>query len=337
MKFLLFVLSLIYSKIQLLDKIFTRSKKLTKPVISVGNITWGGTGKTPIVIEIAKFFVSQGKKPVILTRGYGRKFKKPVLLKNGGQNIAVFQSGDEAMLIAKSVPQADVIVGAKRYKNALFFEKETTPDVYILDDGFQHWKIKRNVDIVCINGANPFGNDMLLPAGILREYPKKALKRASTIVITNSDFAKDLPLLESKILAYSGVFPTSVYYGNYKFKTLNLKDDFDIKKFKNTKVYSLCAIGFSQGFKNSLKKTGVKTQKSFNLKDHKSYTKKDIEKIFNEIGDGSFLVITAKDAVKIDVIIDDQLKSQIAVLTLSPIFKDNFLESNLSLDILQNT
>jgi tetraacyldisaccharide-1-P 4'-kinase len=130
-------------------------------------------------------------------------------------------------------------------------------------------------------------------------------------------------LLEKQIIKYSAKFPSSSYYGNYNFKTLNLQDDFDIQKLKNAKVYSLSAIGFAKGFENSLIKAGIKTQKNFNLKDHKNFTKKDMAKIFNEIGSNSFLVITAKDAVKLENVVDENQKHQTAVLTVTPIFKDN--------------
>jgi len=171
MKFL-YPLSLLYSVLLKADRKFSIPKKLSKPVISVGNITWGGTGKTPIVIEILNLLINNNLKPVVLTRGYSRISNFPLLLKESTIGINHLDSGDEPLLIAKSVPKASVIVGKNRYDNALKFEKRIKPDVYILDDGFQHWNIQRNLDIVCINAANPFGNGMLIPAGILREKPQ---------------------------------------------------------------------------------------------------------------------------------------------------------------------
>lgn len=127
----MFPFSLVFSVLLKIDKKFSSSKRLSQPVISVGNITWGGTGKTPIVIELLNFLIKNNLKPVVLTRGYSRNHKVPIVLKNGANDVAVLDSGDEPLLIAKSIPKADVIVGAYRYDNALKFEKETNPDVYV--------------------------------------------------------------------------------------------------------------------------------------------------------------------------------------------------------------
>ncbi|MCL2389925.1 MAG: tetraacyldisaccharide 4'-kinase, partial [Endomicrobia bacterium] len=163
---LLYPLSVIYKLLSEADKCLKSPKTLPAPVISVGNLTWGGTGKTPVVIELLRFLVKNNLKPAVLTRGYNRRSKAPVLLNNGGVNVSAAESGDEPLLISKSVPEADVIIGADRYNNALRFAKETKAGVYVLDDGFQHWKICRDLDIVCVNAADPFGNGMLIPAGI---------------------------------------------------------------------------------------------------------------------------------------------------------------------------
>ncbi|WP_095558761.1 tetraacyldisaccharide 4'-kinase [Candidatus Endomicrobiellum trichonymphae] len=181
----LYPLSLIYSVLYKADRKFSILKKLSKPAISVGNLAWGGTGKTTVAIELLNLLVKNNLKPAVLTRGYRRRGRSSVILKNGAVGISASDSGDEPLLIAGNVPKACVIVGADRYNNALKHEREINPDIYVLDDGFQHWNIQRDLDIVCINAANPFGNGMLMPAGILRERPA-ALKRAGFVIITNS-------------------------------------------------------------------------------------------------------------------------------------------------------
>ncbi|MDR3243789.1 MAG: tetraacyldisaccharide 4'-kinase [Elusimicrobiota bacterium] len=319
---LLYPLSFIYEALSKADKALKKPQKFSKPVISVGNLTWGGTGKTPIVIELAKFIIAEGKKPVILTRGYGRKSKNPILLKDGGAGIDIKESGDEAMLIAKSVPQADIIIGSNRYENALKFQGETQADIYILDDGFQHWKIKRDLDIVCINAANPFGNGLLIPAGILRERIF-ALKRADLIIITNADMAspQQLENIKQKINPfYKKEFIIS-QYGGYEIKKLNLIDNFDIQTLKSCPIYALSAIGFAEGFQNSLKKAGIEIKNSFKLKDHHSYSLKNLQDIYKQIEKAAILMITAKDAVKIAQIADEQIQAQIAVLTVKADFQ----------------
>jgi tetraacyldisaccharide 4'-kinase len=313
MKFL-YPISLIYSILSRADRKFSSQKRLSKPVISVGNITWGGTGKTPIVIELLNFLTSNNLKPVVLTRGYSRKSKIPLFLKGGADGIDVLTSGDEPLLIAKSVPGTCVIVGSNRYKNALKFNSEVTPDVYVLDDGFQHWNIRRELDIVCVNAANPFGNGMLIPAGILREKPQ-ALKRAGIIIITNSDMvlSKELKELESKILALSGKKSIVTYYGGFEYKTVDLNTDFNPEFFEKADVYSLSAIGFARGFKNSIERSGIIIKDNIVLRDHSSYA--DLKNIISQKSENSCFIITAKDAVKFQNI-DANIKERIAVLVV---------------------
>jgi tetraacyldisaccharide 4'-kinase len=294
---------------------------LLKPVISVGNITWGGTGKTPIVIEVLNLLINNNLKPAVLTRGYYRNNRVPLLLSGGGVGVDALNSGDEPLLIARSVPKTVVIVGHNRYKNALRFESEVNPDVYVLDDGFQYCGIQKDLDIVCVNAADPFGNGMLIPAGILRESPK-TLKRADIVLITNSDMISDeeLEKLEESIFVLSGQEPFVTYYGNFKYKTVDLNTSFDAEILKKSTVYSLSAVGFAEGFKNSIEKSGIKVKGNIILRDHVGYNYSMIKKIFNLKEKNSFFIITAKDAVKLKNVSGD-IKEKIAVLVVEPQFR----------------
>jgi tetraacyldisaccharide 4'-kinase len=319
MKFL-YPLSLIYAAVSKANRKFSNPKKLLRPVISVGNITWGGTGKTPIVIELLNFLIKNNLKPTVLTRGYARKNKKPLLLKDGATGVNVLDSGDEPLLIAKSVPKARVIVGADRYSSALNFETEINTDVYILDDGFQHWNIQRDLDIVCVNAANPFGNGMLIPAGVLREKPE-ALKRAGLIIITNSDMIseKELHKLKSEIFALSGKQSIVSYYNGFEYKKTDLSTSFSSELLKKSDVYSLSAVGFAKGFKSSIEKSGIEVKDSIVLRDHSSYTNEMLKKIISKKDKNSYFIITAKDAVKFQNS-DASTKEKIAVLIVNPHF-----------------
>ena len=311
-------LSFIYGAALKADKAFTDAKKLNKPVISIGNITWGGAGKTPIVIETSKFLLSKKIKPAVLTRGYGRKTKTPVLLQNGAKKVSPAIAGDEPLLISKSVPKASVIVGAKRYKNALTFKKKANAKAYILDDGFQHWKIKRALDIVCVNAANPFGNLELIPAGILRE-PVIALKRAGIVIITNADMisGKELKKLIKKIPCKNIALTKYELSG---FTKPDLQTSFDIKKLKNKKVFALSALGFTKGFENSLAKAKIKLAGSISLRDHNKYEKNTFSHILKTAGKDAYFITTAKDAVKINALASADFKAKTAVLTVKPKF-----------------
>jgi tetraacyldisaccharide 4'-kinase len=315
----LYPLSLIYSFLYKLDKNLSKPKKLQKPVISVGNISVGGTGKTPIVIELLKFLIKNKVKSTVLTRGYLRKTKKTVLLKDGATDIDINISGDEPMLITRSVPEAFVIVGTNRHSNAIKFENKINTDVYILDDGFQHWSIQRDLDIVCINAFNPFGNGMLIPAGILRE-PIRTLKRADILVLTNSDMISQTRLtsLRNEILSLTGKDSVVTYYGNFEYTRLDLKTNFDIRVLKESNLYSLSAIGFANGFENSILKSGLKIKNSITLKDHSTFDNKFLNDVLKKYKNAYFIV-TAKDAVKFDNI-DEDIKRKIVVLKVTPKF-----------------
>ena len=155
-KYLLFPVTVIYYFLSCINRLITVPKKLYVPVISIGNITWGGSGKTPTVIETAKFVQSLGKRPVVLSRGYGRKNKedKNVIVTDGENILAdIFSSGDEPYMTANQI-KCPVVIGADRYESALI-AKKFNPDVFILDDGFQHWKLKKDLEVVCVNSLNP--------------------------------------------------------------------------------------------------------------------------------------------------------------------------------------
>jgi tetraacyldisaccharide 4'-kinase len=333
----LYPLSLMYYGLYKLDRKFSKPKKLQKPVTSVGNITFGGTGKTPIVIELLKFLVKNKINPTVLTRGYLRKTKKTVILANGNIDIDVSMSGDEPMLIAKSVPEASVIIGADRYSNAVKFASQLNTDVYVLDDGFQHWNIKKDLDIVCINAFNPFGNGMLIPAGILRE-PIDSLRRADIIVLTNSDMVSngDLENLRRKLLSLTGKDPIVTCYGNFEYTSLDLKTGFDIRILKESNLYSLSAIGFAKGFKNSILKSGLKIKGSIVLRDHSNFDNKFLNDIVNKKYKNAYFIITAKDAVKFKNI-DETVRKKIIVLKVIPKFiTGNIQWENSILNTLQS-
>jgi len=269
MKKFLYPLSFIYNIISELNRKITKSVKLDKPVISVGNITWGGSAKTPVVVEVVKYILSLKKTPVVLSRGYGRKIvtKNSVIVRDTNKILSSLEmAGDEPYMVAQKI-SCPVIVGANRVKSAEV-AKKFNPDVFVLDDGFQHWKLKRDLDIVCVNAANPFGNEMIIPAGILRES-LDALKRAGIVIITNSDLVtkERLELLDGRIYDITGKKSLKACYGNFKLK--NMYDNSFVRpEVFNKNIFTVCAIGSPDNFKNSIIKLGLKIKKEFVFRDH---------------------------------------------------------------------
>ncbi|MDD5021395.1 MAG: tetraacyldisaccharide 4'-kinase [Endomicrobiaceae bacterium] len=325
MRFFLYPLAVIYNFISELNRKFTKSVKLDKTVISVGNITWGGSAKTPVVVEVAKYILSLQKTPVILSRGYRRRIvtKGSVVVRDKDKILSnLDMSGDEPYMMSQKI-NCPIIIGSDRVESAEI-AKQFNPDVFVLDDGFQHWKLKRNLDIVCINALNPFGNKMIIPAGILREH-LTALKRADVIIITNSDFVskQQLDKLDNQIYNISGRKAFHVTYGNFKIKNIADGSFIDLDLVKNKNIVMVCGIGSPNNFKNSINKLGLKIKKEFIFRDHYEYFTNDIENIYKKLADDDIILTTEKDEIKIKDVINDNIKKKIFVLSTEIVFDSN--------------
>ena len=180
-----------------------RTKQLPAPVISVGNLTVGGTGKTPVVACLAALWRDRGKRVAILSRGYGGRTQDPTRLSDGERLYAKPpEVGEEPYWLARALPGVAVYTGACRYAAGLAAWKEFKPDLFLLDDGFQHFQLHRDLDLVLLDAAAPFGNGYLLPRGPLRE-PLTALNAAQTIILTRFDRLRH----QANLLAIQKRFP----------------------------------------------------------------------------------------------------------------------------------
>jgi tetraacyldisaccharide 4'-kinase len=180
-----------------------RTKKLPAPVISIGNLTVGGTGKTPVVACLAGLWRDRGKRVAILSRGYGGRTQGPTRLSDGKRLYhQPPEVGEEPYLLARTLPGVAVYTGAYRYAAGLAAWKEIKPDIFLLDDGFQHFQLHRDLDLVLLDAAAPFGNGYLLPRGPLRE-PLSALDAAQTFILTRFDPQRH----QANLLAIQKRFP----------------------------------------------------------------------------------------------------------------------------------
>jgi len=189
----LYTLSLFYGagvrlRNSLYDSRLFEAKRLPCPVVSVGNITVGGTGKTPMVILIANMLLRKGRRPVVLSRGYAAKGKRSLTVVSDGKRILAGpdESGDEPFLIAVSAGGVPVLTGRNRHTAGMHAIEKLGADTLVLDDAFQHRQVFRNVNILLLDAERPFGNGCLLPRGTMRE-PGGALRRADIIVLTRAD------------------------------------------------------------------------------------------------------------------------------------------------------
>lgn len=260
-------------------------------VISVGNITLGGTGKTPLVAAIARRLRDRGRKVVILTRGY---------MADGKTGLA-----DEAEFFRRTLGGIPVIVGRDRTASAKEAEAKYSPDVLLLDDGFQHWNLARDLDIVTIDVNDPFGNGMLIPRGTLRE-PLSSLKRAGIAVITKvlpdmSSLGKAEVVRAALKDANPGMDIFNASYEPRRLHDVTGGYETDIGSINGRSVALLCAIGDPGSFEDTAVSAGAFVGASYYFIDHHIFTAAEIEGIVKECkGKGiDTIVTTEKDLPRI--------------------------------------
>ncbi len=280
-------------------KIF-KSKKLPCKIISVGNITVGGTGKTPVVIAIAKFLQQQNKTVAILSRGYGRKTTGTQLVSDGKTNPANWETvGDEPTLMAKHLSDIPVVVDENRIRGGKYLINNFHPEIIILDDGFQHRKIYRDIDIVLVNSNISKMNNRIFSFGNFRE-PWKSLKRAHLILLTKSDFVVPSKNLQAKLKTIGlPIFKTNTISSSYLLDSKNNK--LEVEYFSGKTALLFSGIGDPESFIKTVQNLNVRILDSINFRDHKNYSKSDIEKISKKYIDtnADIIITTEKDFLKI--------------------------------------
>ncbi|OGC86812.1 MAG: tetraacyldisaccharide 4'-kinase [candidate division Zixibacteria bacterium RBG_16_48_11] len=280
---------------------FFQAVKLNTPVISVGNLTWGGTGKTPFVIYLASKLEESGQKVVILTRGYKRRSKTQILLITKNLSQHNWQDcGDEPHLICQSLKETAVIINPRRAKAAGWGEENLKPDVFILDDGFQHWKLARDLDLVLVDSTNPFGNRHLLPLGILRE-PLGAISRADLVVLSK---VLDVNSCQEVKSILNPLFKGEIIQAKYRFSLIREQETgraIPLESLRDKRILAFCGIGNPESFYLLLEKSGLKIEKKCSFPDHYPYARLDLlslEKEGLKVG-VDYLATTAKDGLKI--------------------------------------
>jgi tetraacyldisaccharide 4'-kinase len=271
-----------------------RSTRLPVKVISIGNITTGGTGKTPLVEFSVKYLSEIGKKVAILSRGYGGN-------NSSQENNEIVN--DECLALMENLQDVPVLAGKDRVKNGKKAISDFGVDCVILDDGFQHFKLKRNLDIVVIDALNPFGGGKLIPRGSLRE-PLKNLKRADLFIISHCDQSneqtiksiyttlnrinKDAPVCES---IHSPVHIDNIMDGSI----------LGLEWLKGKRIYALSAIGNPESFVYTLKGLEADVIKHNVFHDHHVYTKEEVDDVISDAQSlgAEAIVVTQKDMVKI--------------------------------------
>ena len=303
---ILFLFSLLYGlavsvRNSLYDAGILKSVKLSCPVISVGNITVGGTGKTPCVIYLAKMLQRHGFCPAIVSRGYGGKNDQPVNVVSDGKAVLLDAqtAGDEPLLMACSLPNIPVIIGPRRELTGRAAIERFGANVVICDDAFQHRRIFRDIDIVLLDGSRPLGNGHLLPRGELRE-PVGGIRRAGCVVFTRADHVH---AFDEDVLRITRKSNIPVYRAFHRFTKLAAFDGVQLTPdvLRDKKVCAFSGIARPESFRKMLLDLHAKILYFEAFPDHYVFTRYDAEDLKNKFLSlhADYLVTTEKDAMRL--------------------------------------
>jgi tetraacyldisaccharide 4'-kinase len=290
-----FYAAVAWSRNRLYDTGVLRTHRLPRPVISIGNITTGGTGKTPIVLWLADQLRAEGHRPAILLRGYRSR--------DGVSDEAVLL--DRELNSDPSIAKILVCPGGDRYATGMAtLAANPQINVFLLDDGFQHRRLARDVDIVLIDATNPFGYGHALPRGLLRESPAR-LRQADAVVITRSDQVEGQTLqkIRSKLLVSNLLSSTQ--------SPDHLRDAAgaagSLESLRGQRVFAFCGIGNPSSFQNQLAKLGAIVSGSYVFSDHHDYSPQDAATIGSAAHESGAhaIVTTEKDWVKVERLSQD--------------------------------
>ncbi len=279
--------------------------KLSAPVISVGNLTTGGTGKTPLVEWVCRALVPglENKRVCVLTRGYGRQNPEAQVVVSDGESITAGprEAGDEPFLLAENLlGVAAVLCNANRVGAGEWAIANLQTEVFVLDDGFQHLRLSRDLDIVTIDGSDPWGGGDLLPRGRLRE-PATSLKRADCVVITRANLTEDPERLKREIQKLAGnkpVFSSRMEIAGFRDIQGEAVDQLILK---SQPLLAFCGVGNPQSFFTHLRREGFQLVSTHTYPDHFAYQQPDLDTLERkaESAGARGLITTAKDAVKL--------------------------------------
>ena len=301
------------------DKRVIRNHALGCLVVSIGNLTCGGTGKTPVVEVIARTLSAQGRKVGILSRGYrskkrslwfrisqmfaAQKIELPPKVVSDGQNLLLNSdfAGDEPYMLASNLKNVAVLVDKDRVKSGVYAIDHFETDVIILDDGFQYLMLKAHINIVLVDSTDPFGNGHVLPRGILRE-PIKNIRRADYIFLTKSDGSHKLEHLKNFIRRHNR--RAEIIECCHKPKhlvKLFTGEEMPLEKLSGMKVAALSAIARPESFEGFLEQLGAELVCKDHYADHHRYTQQEIIDFINQAkaAGAEYIVTTEKDAVRI--------------------------------------
>ncbi|HIJ94149.1 MAG TPA: tetraacyldisaccharide 4'-kinase [Desulfuromonadales bacterium] len=273
-----------------------KTAHLPRPVVSIGNITVGGTGKTPVTAFIARMLMVQGYKVAVISRGYGGVLEGQTCIVSDGDTIMMTarECGDEPYLLASTIPGLMVVIGTDRYAAGLMAMQQLTPDIFLLDDGFQHLRLHRDLNILLLDFSLPFGNGWTLPAGMLREATS-AIRRSDLVIFTRTPEEAAIPIDTRGIprcLARHTLTDLLPLHGG---APLSFSD------CREKKVAACAGIADPEAFFTALRSQGLQLVQTFSYPDHVAYDTQRCAELAEALqaNGADVLVTTEKDGVKL--------------------------------------
>jgi tetraacyldisaccharide 4'-kinase len=289
----------------LFDLGFIRPAELPCPVVSIGNITLGGTGKTTTVRWLARKLRSWGLHPAILSRGYGVGMSADdvrVVASDREVLLGPGDGGDEPLLLARSLPGVPLVIGRRRVLTGRAVWERFKPDVVLMDDAFQYWRLKKDVEIVLLDASSPYGCGAVFPRGTLRE-PLRGLRRAHAAILTHAAWADENARAKTRadvarrmpgaVLAEARHVPTGV-------RDHATGEAMGVERLQG-RWLAVSGLGNPEAFLHTLKEIGAGQYEAAPFPDHHRYTQQDLANLGERVRSGRFagIVTTEKDAVKI--------------------------------------
>lgn len=289
-----------------------KKERLDCLVVSVGNLTLGGTGKTPATIYLARRIQAYGYRVVVVTRGYKGSAEETGGVASNGKDVvmAASECGDEAYMMARTLGNIPVMVGRDRYAMGSLAMQKFNPQVILLDDAFQHIRLERDIDIVLLDAEKPFGNEKLFPRGVLREE-KGALHRAGAVVLTRAEqdpgdtlknveqYAPGKPIFQCKHRPYiAGIVPANAGSSIAPQATVARPG---LDSLKGRCGYFFSGIARNEGFKENMEKAGVQACGTSFFADHHWYSLDELKGIMQSAAKkgAEMIITTEKDFVRI--------------------------------------
>jgi tetraacyldisaccharide 4'-kinase len=276
-------------------------RRLPCRVISIGNLTLGGTGKTPVVELVANLLRQEGMRACVLSRGYGGRSRSALTMVSDGQHCLVPPevAGDEPVLLAEHLVDLPVVVGKDRYAAGMLAIERFGVEVIVLDDGFQHVQLARDLNVLLLDAVRPFGNGRLFPRGDLRERPT-GMTRADVIVFTGWDTGAVMPRTALKCVQPA----LPLFYSQHEPIDLRVLADghlLSVASLKGQRVLAFCGIGTPDHFRQTLQRLEAEIAAFVVFPDHHPYTRQEIERLFQvaEQLRAEILVTTEKDGVRL--------------------------------------